>query len=338
MNASGAPIVAVDLPSGINGASGAVMGAAVMARESITFFRRKPGHRAAAGTAACRLCALADIGIPDSVLERVRPHAFANGPACGAAPFRSAARRAQIFARARGCRVGRLSFTGAARLAARGALRAGAGLVTLASPRDALAVNAAASLAVMVRAVDWAGGAGALLADPAVSHVALGPGLAGRRAGRGRLVQSGAARCERAVVLDADALTFICRRAGRAVRRHCGPGLWCVTPHQGEFAADCQIGWVKPLTRWEITPVPPPGPRGGRRACSRVPTPWTPPPDGRAAINVNAPPWLVDRGFRRSARRPDRPCLLAQGMPGLRGRVRRRLAARRGRQRGGSRD
>ncbi len=100
---------------------------------------------------------------------------------------------------------GGLSFTGAARLAARGALRAGAGLVTLASPRDALAVNAAASTAVMVRAVDGADELRGLLADKRLNAVVLGPGLGVGAATRDLVLA--ALDGERAVVLDADALT-----------------------------------------------------------------------------------------------------------------------------------
>src|SRR5436190_308172 len=81
MNSCGAPIVAVDLPSGINGGSGAVMGAAVKARESVTFFRRKPGHVLLPGRLHAGTVQVADIGIPGSVLTRVRPQTFENGPA-----------------------------------------------------------------------------------------------------------------------------------------------------------------------------------------------------------------------------------------------------------------
>ena len=131
---------------------------------------------------------------------------------------------------------GDLSFTGAARLAARGALRAGAGLVTLASPRAALAVNAAASLAVMVRPVDGADELRSLLADHRLNAVVLGPGL-GVGANTRDLVLA-ALDGERAVVLDADALTsFADDPAALFAAIAAQPGRPVVlTPHQGEFS------------------------------------------------------------------------------------------------------
>ena len=130
---------------------------------------------------------------------------------------------------------GDLSFTGAARLAARGALRAGAGLVTLASPRAALPVNAAASLAVMVRAADGPDELRALLADKRLNAVVLGPGL-GVGAATRALVEA-ALDGERAVVLDADALTSFADNPDAlfaAISSRTRPVV--LTPHQGEFS------------------------------------------------------------------------------------------------------
>src|SRR5438876_361769 len=118
-----------------------------------------------------------DIGIPENVLESVRARTFANGPALWGRGFPIPRLDGHKYSRGHAVVVsGDLAFTGAARLAARGALRAGTGLVTLASPRQALAVNAAASLAVMVRPVDGATELAAMLADPRLNTVVLGPG------------------------------------------------------------------------------------------------------------------------------------------------------------------
>ena len=115
----------------------------------------------------------------------MKPKTFANGPALWGQQFPIPRLDGHKYARGHAVVVsGGLSFTGAARLAARGALRAGAGLVTLASPRDALAVNAAASLAVMVRAVDGADELRDLLADSASMRSCSGPASVSARTTR----------------------------------------------------------------------------------------------------------------------------------------------------------
>ncbi len=178
---------------------------------------------------------LADIGIPDSVLDQVKPRAFANGPELWGAAFPVPRLEGHKYGRGHAVAVsGDLSSTGAARLAARGALRAGAGLVTLASPRTALAVNAAASLAIMVRAVDGADELTQLLADRRLNAVVLGPGLGVGEATRALVLA--ALDGERAVVLDADALTSFAEAPEplfTAIAARTRPVV--LTPHQGEF-------------------------------------------------------------------------------------------------------
>ena len=130
---------------------------------------------------------------------------------------------------------GGASTTGAARLAARGALRAGAGLVTIASPREALAINAAESLAVMVRPVDGAAELGEFLGDRRRNAVVLGPGGGVGPQMREQVLAALASHA--AVVLDADALTSFADHADAladAIRKRRGNGV--LTPHEGEFS------------------------------------------------------------------------------------------------------
>ena len=232
MNVAAIPVVAVDLPSGVNGTTGAVMGTAVNATRTVTFFRHKTGHLLLPGRPHCGAIQVADIGIPVSALDTIKPLAFLNRPALWGRSF--PVPRADAHKYARGHAVvasGGISTTGAARLAARGALRAGAGLVTIASPREALNINATASLAVMVRPVDGPAELTAFLADKRRNAVVLGPGGGVGPAMREQVAAALAATA--AVVLDADALSsFADEPAGLAsliAKR--GGAATVLTPH-----------------------------------------------------------------------------------------------------------
>jgi len=316
MNDCGAPIVAVDLPSGISGATGAVMGAAINADETVTFFRRKPGHLLLPGRLHCGKVRVADIGIPAAVLERVQPLAFVNDPDLWKHEFPVPRMEGHKYARGHAVVVsGALSFTGAARLAAGGALRAGAGLVTIVSPREALAVNAAANLAVMVRPVDGPHELAGFLSDRRLNAVVIGPG--GGVGEPMREMVRAALDGTRAVVLDADALTSFADnpddlRAAIGARA----GVTVLTPHDGEFHRlfhkNNEIIDLK--SKLEKA-------RAAARLMSAVvllkgPDTVVAAPDGRASVSENAPPWLatagagdVLAGFIAG--------LLAQGMPGF---------------------
>jgi ADP-dependent NAD(P)H-hydrate dehydratase / NAD(P)H-hydrate epimerase len=316
VNTSGAHVVAVDLPSGINGASGAVMGAAVRAHESVTFFRRKPGHLLLPGRVHTGKLRVVDIGIPDDVLKQVRPRTFSNDLALWRAAFPVPRIDGHKYARGHAVVVsGAMPTTGAARLAARAALRAGAGLVTIASPRDALVVHAAGELAVMVRPADGADELKSLLEDRRLNAVVLGPGGG---VGEGmRHCVSAALDGARAIVLDADALTSFAAEPQAlftAISRHERPVV--LTPHEGEFArlfgnvgqaadAPSKLERARHASR-----------RSGAVVLLKGPDTVIAAPDGRAAINENAPPWLATAGAG-DVLAGMIGGLLAQGMPGF---------------------
>jgi hydroxyethylthiazole kinase-like uncharacterized protein yjeF len=315
INAAAVPVIAVDLPSGVNGNSGAVMGAAVNATETVTFFRRKPGHLLLPGRLRCGPVYVANIGIPDTVLENIRPRIFVNASALWTGCFPVPQPGGHKYLRGHAAVVsGGMAHTGAARLAARGALRAGAGLVTIASPSDALAVNASGNLTVMVRPVDGAGALAEWLGDRRINAVVLGPG-GGVGAGLRDMVLT-ALSGDRAVVLDADALTSFAEEphALFAAIKARGGAPTVLTPHEGEFvrlfresnhSIDFEGKYNSARRAMETA---------GATVLLKGSDTVVVGADGRASICENAPPWLatagsgdVLSGFVAG--------LLAQGMP-----------------------
>lgn len=297
MNAAGVPVVAVDLPSGINGTTGAVMGAAVNANNTVTFFRRKTGHLLLPGRLHCGALTVADIGIADSVLASIKPMTFANGPELWRAVFPVPKAESHKYARGHAVVVsGGLSSTGAARLAARGALRAGAGLVTIASPSEALAVNAAASLAVMVRPVDGAGALAEFLADRRHNAVVLGPGGGVGAAMREQVMAALAS--EAAAVLDADALTSFAEAPDglfKAIANRPTGGV-VITPHDGEFTRLFKAISDKDKVNSKVEKARAAARASGAVVLLKGADTVVAAPDGRASIADNAPPYLATAG------------------------------------------
>lgn len=315
MNAQSAPIVAVDLPSGVNGTTGAVLGTAVKAAQTVTFFRKKPAHLLLPGRLHCGAVTVADIGIPDSVLADIKPQTFENIPELWRQHLPLPRLAGHKYDRGHAVIASGPSWsTGAARLAARGALRVGAGLVTIASPREALAVNAAASLAIMVRPVDGAAELKRFLADRRLNAFAIGPGI-GVNETTCELVLTALAG-ERAIVLDADAMTSFAQHpqplAGALSTRRNQATI--LTPHEGEFARyfwalDEQTKVGSKLERARLAAR-----LTGAVILLKGADTVVAAADGRAAIAANAPPYLatagagdVLTGFATG--------LMAQGMP-----------------------
>jgi ADP-dependent NAD(P)H-hydrate dehydratase / NAD(P)H-hydrate epimerase len=300
--AKGARVVAVDLPSGISGATGAILGEAVTADETVTFFRRKPGHLLYPGRGRCGRVHVEDIGISADALEALGVATFANAPALWAGMLPSPAVAGHKYDRGHALVLsGGVEGCGASRLAARAALRIGAGLVTLAVPSEALASQAAANSAVMVRRADGAQGWIALLADPRRNVAVLGPA-----AGVGEETVTkvlAALATERLVVIDADGLTSFAEKPGLlfdAIRQAKFAAV--LTPHEGEFARLCHaapefvalgsgVERLDKLSRARLAARV-----SGAVIVLKGPDTVIAAPEGRAAINENATAYLATAG------------------------------------------
>ena len=261
-------VLAVDVPSGLDGATGQPLGRVRAADVTVTFFRLKPGHLLLPGRALCGRVILADIGLPDSVLAAIRPQTFRNSPSLWTVPQPGLA--SHKYSRGHVTVLGG-AMSGAARLAAEAARHAGAGLVSIASATPHAYDAAPPGIIVTGTGVD------VLMQDHRANAWVVGPGLA-PDAARAALSQLAG----RLVVADAGALHGPAEAlAGCAV----------LTPHEGEFT---RLFGPPGLDRLGAV----------RAAAARLNTvvllkgsdTVIAAPDGRAAINDNAPPWLATAG------------------------------------------
>jgi hydroxyethylthiazole kinase-like uncharacterized protein yjeF len=247
------------------------------------------------GRLHCGRVRIVDIGIVPAVLEQIVPRTFVNTPTLWRIPVP----RIDGHKYSRGHAVvvsGGLASTGAARLAARGALRAGAGLVTIASPRDAVMVNAVTNLAIMVQPVDGAGALAEFLKDRRRNVVALGPG-----GGIGPTMCDSvlaALSTPAAVVLDADALTSFADEPSRlfsAIKARSG-AITILTPHEGEFTRIFRGLEAIDQARSKLERARAGAQISGAVVLLKGGDTVVAAPDGRASIVENAPPWLATAG------------------------------------------
>ena len=273
--AAASRILAVDVPSGVDGATGAVQGRAAQAAMTVTFFRCKPGHWLLPGRGLCGEIVLADIGLPETVLAAIAPQTWANGPELWQLP--ALPDSTQKYTRGYVTVMGGAAMTGAAQLAAAAARYGGAGMVTIAAMgRADIYRQGAPGLIVNEETLDH------LLTDARRTTWVCGPGL-GIEAARTvlpRLLAAG-----RQVLADADALGA-CAGHPEALR-----GAAVITPHAGEFAklfgpaGDDRLGAARAAAR-----------RIGAVVLLKGSDTVIAAPDGRAAINGTGTPWLATAG------------------------------------------
>lgn len=324
VNASRVAVLAADIPSGIDADTGEIRGAAIRAARTIAFAARKPGHLLQPGRAQAGAVEVAEIGVTSELVRRAGTRTVANGPEVWLRQLPGPGATGHKYDRGHAVVLsGSVAHTGAARLAARGALRAGAGLVTVVTSGRALAINAAQLTAIMLRVADDPDELSDLLTDERLNALVLGPALGIGEATRNWV--AAALEADRATVLDADALTSFAGRA-EELRRHLGAGRATpavLTPHDGEFKR-LLAGPEEPSEEARAIAGHPSRLDRARRAAAfldcvvvlKGPDTVVAGPDGRAAINENGSPHLATAGSG------DVLCgmiagLLAQGMDGF---------------------
>ncbi|MBP2549578.1 NAD(P)H-hydrate epimerase [Neorhizobium galegae] len=290
---AGCPVLAVDLPSGLCGARGLVLGAAFQAARTVTFMTRKPGHQLMPGRDLCGEIEVFDIGIPHRIIRAVSGGLAVNGPGIWGEDLPRLSAVTHKYTRGHlAVFSGGPSHTGAARLSAAAGLSAGAGLVTVAAPQAAMAVQASALTAVMLRAVDTVEELRQWCESAKISAFVLGPGFGvGERA---REFARAVARYP--LVADADAITSFASHPQELfdLFRE-GQTRLVLTPHEGEFGrlfqdlgADGRRGKVeRALAAAE---------RAGGVIVYKGADTVIAAPDGRVLINGTAPPWLATAG------------------------------------------
>jgi hydroxyethylthiazole kinase-like uncharacterized protein yjeF len=282
-------VVAVDLPSGLNGDSGKPIGEACFsAALTITFVRKKPAHVLFPGRTLCGDIVVADIGASDAIVAGRNIKLRENSAALWRDAFPWPAPDAHKHARGHVMVAsGPFSRTGAARLAARGALRVGAGLVTILSPRDAMAEHAAQLNAVMLREAEG-GGSFSDAAEKAQCLV-IGPAFGTTPDRRVLLDAVMRVRNRCPLVLDADAITLMAPIGESALR-----GADVLTPHVGEFNRAFPELMEQASSRIEAARAA--AAKSGAVVLLKGPDTVIATPDGRAVLNTTGSPFLATAG------------------------------------------
>jgi hydroxyethylthiazole kinase-like uncharacterized protein yjeF len=309
INSAGVPIIAIDVPSGLDGLTGHPRGASVKADLTVTFFRKKPAHLLLPGRMLCGEVVVADIGFPAAVLPELKIQLCENTKP-GLPSLDSSTHK---YKRGHAVIVSGAKFnTGASRLAALAALKVGAGLVTIAGHEDELSVHAAHTTALMLAQTNTALALGMFLNDKRRNAGCIGPaaGVGSETSAKIRAVLASGA----ATVLDADALTSFAQNPTElfaAIAEYPERPV-ILTPHEGEFAR--LFSDLADISEAKHERAVKAAKRSGAIIILKGADTVIASPDGRAAINSNAPPSLATAGSG-DVLAGLVTGLLAQGMP-----------------------
>jgi ADP-dependent NAD(P)H-hydrate dehydratase / NAD(P)H-hydrate epimerase len=284
----GVPVVSIDVPSGLDGLTGIPRGSSIKADVTVTFFRKKPGHVLQPGRHLCGEVVVADIGIPEAIVQELgitlHDNTKPQQPELQYLEYKYRRGHALIWS-------GPEFNTGAARLAAMACARSGAGLTTIIGAEAALRVHAHHVSSIMLKPLT---DAEMLLSDKRITACCIGPaaGFTEQTHDTVLRVRESAAAC----VLDADALTVFANAPAMlfsAIKSKPGRAV-VLTPHEGEFSrlfkdmdrsADSKVERARKAAR-----------ESGAIIVLKGPDTVIAHPDGRAVINSNAPPKLATAG------------------------------------------
>jgi len=278
--------VCVDTPSGVHGDTGKILGAAPQADLTVTFFTPKPGHFLRPGRDLVGELAVVDIGIPEAVLGEINAQTALNGPPLWLDRFPWPNADSNKYTRGHAVIAGGTEMTGAARLAARGARRIGAGLVTITCDPKAFVIYASDAPGNLVRPVTDNAEFANYISDARRNAVLVGPGAGVFEASRKRALA--ALNAQKACVLDADALSVFADDPDtlfKAIKSPC-----VLTPHEGEFARIFDCHGDKLTRAREAARI------SGAVVLLKGSDTVIAHPDGRAVIDNAAPPELSAGG------------------------------------------
>ena len=296
--------LSIDLPSGIDGNTGQVKGCAICAKETVTFFRKKPGHLLLPGRHFSGKIHLKDIGITPSVLRNIKPNLYENAVENWREHFPYPRPTDYKYSRGHTVIGGGMDMPGAALLAARASRRIGSGMTTIIADEITRNSYSGRDPGILFRTLGKRGDFEEIISDPRVNTVLLGPGNGVTDETRHKVVVT--LREKRATVLDADALTVFQDDPKYLFNWIKGPAV--LTPHEGEFAR------LFDTTSDKITNCKAAADLSGAVVISKGYDTVIASPDGRTVVNNNAPSTLATAGSG-DVLSGIIVGLLAQGMP-----------------------